>query len=65
MLLYIWFAVMVQAFAPGGERLMLQQLNAIESHLLAGIERAPTAAPTRPTPTQRARTRAPAGAMAR
>lgn len=62
MLLYIWFAVMMQAFAPSGENVVLRQVNAIESHLLAGIERAPAA---RPTPAKRVRTPAPAGAMAR
>lgn len=38
MLLYIWFAVMVQAFMPGGDRIASFQSGAFESHLRAGLD---------------------------
>ena len=40
MLLYIWFAVMVQAFVPGGDRIASLQAGAFERHLRAEVERA-------------------------
>jgi hypothetical protein len=33
MLMYIWFAVMVQAFMPGGDRLAAFQSASFETHL--------------------------------
>ena len=33
MLMYIWFAVMVQAFMPGGDRLAAFQSASYETHL--------------------------------
>jgi hypothetical protein len=33
MLMYIWFAVMVQAFMPGGDRLAAFQAASYETHL--------------------------------
>ncbi len=41
MLLYIWFAVMVQAFVPGGDRIASLQAGAFERHLRAELERPP------------------------
>jgi hypothetical protein len=38
MLLYIWFAVMVQAFMPGGDRIASLHAGAFERHLRAEIE---------------------------
>ncbi|MBX9746348.1 MAG: hypothetical protein K2X34_05570 [Hyphomonadaceae bacterium] len=38
MMLYIWFAVMVQAFMPGGDRIASLQAGAFEAHLRAEIE---------------------------
>jgi hypothetical protein len=38
MLLYIWFAVMVQAFMPGGDRIASMHAAAFEAHLRAEIE---------------------------
>lgn len=38
MLMYIWFAVMVQAFMPGGDRIASLQAGAFEAHLRAEIE---------------------------
>ncbi|MBC7768567.1 MAG: hypothetical protein H7124_07250 [Phycisphaerales bacterium] len=38
MLMYIWFAVMVQAFMPGGDRIASFQSGAFESRLRAEIE---------------------------
>jgi len=38
MLLYIWFAVMMQAFVPGGDRIASYQSGAYEAHLRADIE---------------------------
>lgn len=35
MLLYIWFAVMMQAFMPGGDRIASLQAGAFEAHLRA------------------------------
>lgn len=43
MLLYIWFAVMVQAFMPGGDRIASLQAGAFEAHLRAEIESTPAA----------------------
>lgn len=39
MMLYIWFAVMVQAFMPGGARVASMQAGAFEAHLRAELER--------------------------
>ncbi|MEQ1820304.1 MAG: hypothetical protein ABL871_17015 [Terricaulis sp.] len=33
MLMYMWFAVMVQAFMPGGDRLAAFQSASFETHL--------------------------------
>lgn len=33
MLMYIWFAVMVQAFMPGGDRIAAYQAHSFETHL--------------------------------
>ncbi|MBX3428688.1 MAG: hypothetical protein KF779_03785 [Hyphomonadaceae bacterium] len=33
MLMYIWFAVMMQAFVPGGDRLAAFQSASFETHL--------------------------------
>jgi hypothetical protein len=33
MLLYIWIAVMVQAFMPGGDRIAAYQAHSFETHL--------------------------------
>jgi hypothetical protein len=41
MLLYIWFAVMVQAFLPGGDRIASLHAGAFERHLRAEVEGAP------------------------
>ncbi|HYD86897.1 MAG TPA: hypothetical protein VEA80_05445 [Vitreimonas sp.] len=38
MLLYIWFAVMMQAFVPGGDRIASYQSGAFESHLRTQID---------------------------
>jgi hypothetical protein len=38
MLLYIWFAVMVQAFMPGGDRIASLHAGAFEAHLRTEIE---------------------------
>jgi hypothetical protein len=38
MLLYIWFAVMVQAFMPGGDRIASMHAAAFERHLRAEID---------------------------
>ncbi|MFO1016069.1 MAG: hypothetical protein U1E03_00600 [Hyphomonadaceae bacterium] len=38
MLMYIWVAVMVQAFMPGGDRVASLQAGAFEAHLRAEIE---------------------------
>lgn len=38
MLLYIWFAVMVQAFMPGGDRVASFQAGAYEAHLRAELD---------------------------
>lgn len=38
MLMYIWFAVMVQAFVPGGDRIASLQTGAFEAHLRAEID---------------------------
>jgi hypothetical protein len=38
MLLYIWFAVMVQAFMPGGDRIASLHAGAFEAHLRAEID---------------------------
>ena len=38
MLIYIWFAVMVQAFMPGGDRIASLHAGAFEAHLRAEIE---------------------------
>ncbi len=38
MLMYIWFAVMVQAFMPGGDRIASLHAGAYEAHLRAEIE---------------------------
>lgn len=38
MLLYIWFAVMVQAFVPGGDRIASMHAGAFEAHLRAEID---------------------------
>ena len=43
MLLYIWFAVMVQAFMPGGDRIASLHAGAFEAHLRAEIEATPAA----------------------
>lgn len=43
MLTYIWFAVMMQAFMPGGDRIASLQAGAFEAHLRAAIEATPTA----------------------
>lgn len=41
MLVYIWFAVMMQAFMPGGDRIASLHAGAYEARLRAEIE-APT-----------------------
>jgi hypothetical protein len=33
MLMYIWFAVMAQAFMPGGDRIAAFQSHSFETHL--------------------------------
>jgi hypothetical protein len=38
MLMYIWFAVMMQAFMPGGDRIASLHAGAFEAHLRAEIE---------------------------
>ena len=38
MLLFIWFAVIVQAFMPGGAQLASMQAAAYEAHLRAELE---------------------------
>lgn len=38
MLLYIWFAVMVQAFMPGGDRIASMHAGAYEAHLRSQID---------------------------
>ena len=38
MLLYIWFAVMVQAFMPGGDRIASLSSGAFEAHLRAEVD---------------------------
>jgi hypothetical protein len=38
MLMYIWFAVMVQAFVPGGDRIASLHAGAYEAHLRAELE---------------------------
>lgn len=38
MLMYIWFAVMVQAFMPGGDRIASMHAGAYEAHLRAEID---------------------------
>lgn len=38
MLLFIWFAVMMQAFAPGGAQLVSMQAAAYEAHLRAELD---------------------------
>ena len=43
MLLYIWFAVMMQAFMPGGDRVASLHAGAFEAHLRAEIEATPAA----------------------
>jgi hypothetical protein len=43
MLLYIWFAVMMQAFMPGGDRIASLQAGAFEAHLRAELEATPAA----------------------
>ncbi len=42
MLMYIWFAVMLQAFVPGGDRIASLHAGAYEAHLRAEIEGAPS-----------------------
>lgn len=37
MLMYVWFAVMVQAFMPGGDRIASFQSNSFETHLRSEI----------------------------
>lgn len=39
MLLYIWVAVMMQAFVPGGDRIASLHAGAFEAHLRAELER--------------------------
>ncbi|HYD71537.1 MAG TPA: hypothetical protein VEF55_00255 [Candidatus Binatia bacterium] len=43
MLLYIWFAVMMQAFMPGGDRIASLHAGAFEAHLRAELEATPAA----------------------
>jgi hypothetical protein len=38
MMLYIWFAVMMQVFMPGGDRIASLQSGADEAHLRSDIE---------------------------
>jgi hypothetical protein len=38
MLMYIWLAVMVQAFLPGGDRIASLQAGALEARLRAEID---------------------------
>ena len=38
MLVYIWFAVMVQAFMPGGDRIASFESGAFEAHLRSGLD---------------------------
>lgn len=57
MLIHIWMCVMLQAFAPGGERLAAHYMHALQGYVWGQIEPfAPVqAAPARPTPTERVR----------
>jgi hypothetical protein len=65
MLVYIWLCVMLQTFAPGGERLASMHVNAVQSYVRAQIDTLEPAAPLRPTPTQRVRRAPPGRAFAR
>jgi len=38
MLFYMWLAVMVQAFVPGGDRIASFQAGAFEAHLRAELD---------------------------
>jgi hypothetical protein len=38
MMLYIWFAVLMQAFLPGGDRIASWQSGAYEARLRAEVE---------------------------
>jgi hypothetical protein len=38
MMLYIWFAVMLQAFLPGGDRVASMQSGAFEAHLRSVVD---------------------------
>jgi len=41
MMLYIWFAVMMQVFMPGGDRIASMQAGALEARLQAEVDRSP------------------------
>jgi hypothetical protein len=43
MLLYIWLAVMMQAFMPGGDRVASFSTGSFEAHLRADIDATPAA----------------------
>ena len=43
MMVYIWIAVMMQAFMPGGDRIASLSAGALEAHLRADIEATPAA----------------------
>jgi hypothetical protein len=48
--------VMLQAFAPSGDRIAARYVDALQSHIRAQIDTIePATAPARPTPTQRVR----------
>jgi hypothetical protein len=38
MMMWIWFAVMMQAFIPGGDRIASYQAGAFEAHLRSELE---------------------------
>lgn len=40
MMLYLWVAVMMQAFVPGGDRIASLSTGALEAHLRADMESA-------------------------
>jgi len=38
MMMWIWFAVMMQAFIPGGDRIASYQAGAFEAHLRSELD---------------------------
>ncbi len=65
MLLYIWMCVMLQTFAPGGERIAGHYVHTLQSHVRAHVETLAADAPVRPLPTERARRLRSASVLAR